>query len=80
MKGYSRHHLPTSLTEGEKNKKGSYYTPEKIIKNSLRAKFGDKTIYDPCCGSGVLIYLDKSWLILEMYMVMTLIMLLKLQK
>ena len=53
------------LTEGEKNKKGSYYTPEKIIKKLVEGeKFGDKTICDPCCGSGsFLIYLIKEKLV-----------------
>lgn len=40
------------LQEGAKNKKGSYYTPERIIaefNNSV--KLGDKFL-DPCCGTG----------------------------
>ncbi len=41
-------------TEGEKNQKGSYYTPLQIIKNMLKnIKIDDKiTILDPCCGTG----------------------------
>ena len=53
------------LTEGEKNKKGSYYTPESIIKNLVDGeRVGDKTICDPCCGSGsFLIYLVNRGLV-----------------
>ena len=43
------------LKEGDKNIKGSYFTPYKIIKN-LTQNFDFKngqTILDPCCGSGV---------------------------
>jgi type I restriction-modification system DNA methylase subunit len=42
------------MTDGEKNKKGSYYTPEHIISKMLiNLEINDKTtILDPCCGSG----------------------------
>lgn len=42
------------LFEGEKNKKGSYYTPPGIAAEML-SDFdfsGGKTFFDPCCGSG----------------------------
>jgi type I restriction-modification system DNA methylase subunit len=41
------------LVEGEKAKKGSYYTPGKIIAGIV-ADFGatDKKVLDPCCGTG----------------------------
>lgn len=42
------------LTEGDKNKNGSYYTPKQIV-NDMTSKF-DLTegvnFLDPCCGSG----------------------------
>ena len=42
------------LTEGDKNKNGSYYTPKQIV-NDMMSKF-DLTegvnFLDPCCGSG----------------------------
>ena len=43
------------LTEGEKNTKGSYYTPFHIAKNMTRdLDFSHgQTFFDPCCGSGV---------------------------
>jgi len=43
------------LTEGEKNKKGSYYTPFHIAKNMTKSfDFSDnQTFFDPCCGSGI---------------------------
>ena len=43
-----------SRTEGDKNIKGSYYTPPSIIKNMLLECTFSKTstILDPCCGSG----------------------------
>lgn len=42
------------LTEGEKNKKGSYYTPKEITQNMINnLKLSDsQTFLDPCCGSG----------------------------
>lgn len=41
------------ITEGEKNKKGSYYTPKKIVSDLLNVKdTKDKTFCDPCCGTG----------------------------
>ena len=40
------------LNEGNKNRKGSYYTPQHIIKN-LSKNISKKTKYlDPCCGTG----------------------------
>ena len=53
------------LTEGEKNKKGSYYTPDKIIASLVNGeKIGDKTVCDPCCGSGsFLIHLLENKLV-----------------
>jgi len=38
--------------EGHKNKKGSYYTPDKIIKTLLEPVNPDDTFLDPCCGTG----------------------------
>ncbi len=40
--------------EGEKNKKGSYYTPHKVVQNMLSCVYleKEKTLLDPCCGSG----------------------------
>jgi predicted RNA methylase len=42
------------LTDGEKNKKGSYYTPERIISKMLiNLDLDERTaVLDPCCGSG----------------------------
>lgn len=42
------------LSEGKKNKIGSYYTPENIVKNMIsNTSFEkNKTFLDPCCGSG----------------------------
>ena len=53
------------LTEGEKNKKGSYYTPDKVISDLVSGEvIGDKTVCDPCCGSGsFLIHLVKNGLV-----------------
>ncbi|MDR0763440.1 MAG: N-6 DNA methylase, partial [Bacteroidales bacterium] len=45
-------------TEGEKNIKGSYYTPQKIVRNMVSdivLKGSDKVL-DPCCGSGVFLF------------------------
>ena len=42
-------------TEGEKNIKGSYYTPKKVVENmvyDIKLKSTDKVL-DPCCGSSV---------------------------
>lgn len=42
-------------TEGEKNIKGSYYTPKKVVfsmVNDIELKYDDKVL-DPCCGSSV---------------------------
>lgn len=42
------------LSEGEKNKKGSYFTPKNIVKDMiLNLNFSsDSKFLDPCCGSG----------------------------
>lgn len=42
------------LLEGEKNRKGSYYTPSKVAKNMTKDLdfSGNQTFFDPCCGSG----------------------------
>ncbi len=41
------------LSEGEKNKKGSYYTPHNVVINQISDFFVDwKTIIDPCCWTG----------------------------
>lgn len=39
------------MKEGIKNKKGSYYTPERII-SSFKSINADETFLDPCCGTG----------------------------
>ncbi|GHV13022.1 hypothetical protein AGMMS49938_06780 [Fibrobacterales bacterium] len=42
-------------TEGEKNIKGSYYTPSKVVWNmvsDIKLKAADKVL-DPCCGSSM---------------------------
>ena len=42
-----------ALTEGEKNKKGSYYTPKHIIQKLIKeTNLKGKKYCDPCCGSG----------------------------
>ena len=45
------------LLEGEKNRKGSYYTPYAVAKNMVAGlDFSKKqTFFDPCCGSGAFI-------------------------
>ena len=45
------------LLEGEKNRKGSYYTPLEVAKNMTKGlDFSKKqTFFDPCCGSGAFI-------------------------
>lgn len=41
------------ITEGEKNKKGSYYTPKKIVQELMDFSVSkDATFCDPCCGTG----------------------------
>jgi len=44
----------TLLIEGDRNKKGSYYTPKSIIDNILQNVNlqQHQTVLDPCCGSG----------------------------
>ena len=45
------------LLEGEKNRKGSYYTPYSVAKNMVKELDFSKnqTFFDPCCGSGAFI-------------------------
>ena len=45
------------LLEGEKNRKGSYYTPYAVAKNMTKGLDFSKgqTFLDPCCGSGAFI-------------------------
>jgi 16S rRNA G966 N2-methylase RsmD len=45
------------LLEGEKNRKGSYYTPYSVAKNMVQGLDFSKnqTFFDPCCGSGAFI-------------------------
>ena len=45
------------LLEGEKNRKGSYYTPFDVAKNMVKSLDFSKnqTFFDPCCGSGAFI-------------------------
>ena len=38
--------------EGDKNVKGSYYTPQNIIKKAIENLKSEDTYLDPCCGSG----------------------------
>lgn len=40
------------LNEGSKNRKGSYYTPEKIIKSIIPYIKNTDLFLDPCCGTG----------------------------
>lgn len=42
------------LTEGEKNIKGSYYTPQDVVQTMMKdfAIKEGQTFCDPCCGSG----------------------------
>ena len=51
------------LLEGEKNRKGSYYTPAEVARNMTKGlDFSrNQTFFDPCCGSGVfLLALDGA--------------------
>ena len=45
------------LLEGEKNRKGSYYTPFEVAKNMVKNLdfSNNQTFFDPCCGSGAFI-------------------------
>ena len=45
------------LLEGEKNRKGSYYTPFEVACNMTKGLVFSKnqTFFDPCCGSGAFI-------------------------
>jgi type I restriction-modification system DNA methylase subunit len=40
------------LSEGTKNQKGSYYTPQKIINDIDFNPKSDMKFLDPCCGTG----------------------------
>ena len=40
------------LYEGEKNKCGSYYTPQKIIQKIVKNILSGSSYLDPCCGTG----------------------------
>lgn len=40
------------LSEGTKNIKGSYYTPNQLIKENLSLLTENSTFLDPCCGAG----------------------------
>ncbi len=40
------------MSEGNKNKKGSYYTPPKMIKYFKNLVSSDTVLLDPCCGTG----------------------------
>lgn len=40
------------LTEGAKNQKGSYYTPQNITQNITEKIEENSKILDPCCGTG----------------------------
>ena len=51
------------LVEGEKNRKGSYYTPLEVARNMTKGLDFSKgqTFFDPCCGSGAfLLALDGA--------------------
>lgn len=50
------------LLEGEKNKKGSYYTPNSITTEMTKdLDFSkDQIFYDPCCGSGAFLISLKN--------------------
>ena len=51
------------LLEGEKNRKGSYYTPLEVARNMTKGLDFSKgqTFFDPCCGSGAfLLALDEA--------------------
>ncbi len=51
------------LLEGEKNRKGSYYTPLEVARNMTKGLDFSKgqTFFDPCCGSGAfLLALDGA--------------------
>lgn len=51
------------LSEGQKNRNGSYYTPFGIVSNmTLNLRFSEgQTFLDPCCGSGsFLLALDRA--------------------
>lgn len=45
------------LVEGEKNLKGSYYTPMEVARNMTKNLdfSASQTFFDPCCGSGAFI-------------------------
>ena len=41
-----------SQSEGDKNVKGSYYTPQKVIQKAIKKLDSDDIFLDPCCGTG----------------------------
>lgn len=50
------------LQEGEKNIKGAYYTPCKVVKNMMKnfSFSHDRTFFDPCCGSGAFLLASEA--------------------
>ena len=40
------------LNEGNKNQKGSYYTPQSVVKSITADLSKNATFLDPCCGTG----------------------------
>lgn len=40
------------MSEGNKNKKGSYYTPDDVVSRFLPLIKSDTKLLDPCCGTG----------------------------
>lgn len=40
------------LLEGDKNKKGSYYTPKEVVNKISQYLRADMKFLDPCCGTG----------------------------
>lgn len=40
------------LLEGDKNKKGSYYTPQNVVRKINKYLTSDTKFLDPCCGTG----------------------------
>ena len=40
------------LSEGSKNKSGSYYTPQKILNSMISKISPNDKFFDPCCGGG----------------------------
>ncbi|OHD70608.1 MAG: hypothetical protein A2W19_03465 [Spirochaetes bacterium RBG_16_49_21] len=50
------------LVEGDKSRNGSYYTPQRIVKDIARTGSYESRILDPCCGTGrfLLAFADKA--------------------